>query len=388
MADMNFFTALKGRISSLGTRNDPSGKEGLAAVVSESFRRGTSNYPNPQKLFMAIESLGAIFNVNADRDSFVFSVRAPDEKIEDANELLTEIIRNTQTDESRLMKIKAQALMAIDELESDPRSFAVTEFMNLVLEQSSPFGNKAAIKKLKLRDVYEFREKLVSSLVDLEVAGVDEVSGEVFSVEKGVPIIRKGELKMINREIPQKVVMMGFPMKGFAEYDYGVAAVARRILYDGLVGLVPEKIREENSAAYYAYSLSSLFAGNGVFYSVAGVNEGNVVLALKLMRDIYGDVVDGKFKKSRIKSSKEKSKSVLDQIMDDPEALYSFYAMWQRNGMEPPKYEEIIEKFQAVTKKDIVDYYKSIVDWDRCCILINGKVPKKTKSKVEEIFND
>jgi predicted Zn-dependent peptidase len=175
-------------------------------------------------------------------------------------------------------------------------------------------------------------------------------------------------------------------MKPISQYDYFSASVAGRVLSNGLVGLVPQIIREENSAAYYAYSRLSMYKFGGVLYVAAGVSQENLTKCLKLSIDILNRVVEKDFSDDHLKMAQEKSKAMLDQYMDNPKALFELYSSLTLRGLEILSYDEWIDKIQSVTKAQVAQFVESILNGSQFYLAVNGNLEDKVMNNCKELI--
>lgn len=380
--------------SPYGSVHDPDSFEGLAKASLESFMFGSKLYPSSKELFIALESCGAQFVVDADDEWSSLYINVPKENFVKAKEILFDIFENPKFEESDLNKVLETIKMNIDQLHSDDATYASMRLKELILGKKSPYGSKESVQNITLEHVANFVEKLKNNYFTLKVD-----SAEVYQLSENVNLTHlttagsykkreESTLSVLEREIGQKVLMYGLNTDGINGYPYPVRVVANSILSAGMIGLVPEKIREENSAAYYAYASMDMGINSGMFYMCAGVSEDNLTKALQLMVNIYSDVSNGEYEDRRLNNAKQFIKGNLNRIYDEPSRLSDFFASWVCRGQNIPTYEELMIGIDSVNKDDVTALFSSIIKSNKPVVVINGQISKEIENNCKSIIEN
>lgn len=408
-----FFTNLLGFMAPIGTFDDPDNKAGLLDLSLELYKYGTKNYPDSLDLYYAVENLSSILFSYGSRDSMGIGLRFPSNlkasaggndlsaKNIDVQEFLKEIVNEVQFDKEQFKKAQKTQIMKINELRSDDRAYAIEQLAKLVMGGQETTGTLETIQNIEIDDVRNLHKEFSKSASLLNVKGPEDwntdKSASVHAKEISDLEMEKTKkndnqkdvadrLMFIDRELSQKVVSIGFPTKGILNYDYFTVSVGRRILYNGLVGLIPEIIREKHSAAYYAYSSTSIYRTKGMFYIVAGVSEENVVKTIELSGKVLEDVSKGNFDDGYLIRAKEKTKAVLEQILDDPGNIFDFYSDLIIRGRDIEAHDEWIDAIDRVQKSQVVEFFDEIANMDDAYIVVNGNLKDETKKNCEEFL--
>jgi predicted Zn-dependent peptidase len=395
-----FFTAVEGIGVPIGSFDDPKSKAGLAALGIKLYKYGTQNYPNIVSLYREIENLGGRLFWSRNRDSILGGIQVPVSKQQDARLLFQEILDNVCFDQKDLKKAKETQKMEIAELQSKDTQYALHELYNMVLDTNSFLGTQKSLESISAVDVKNLHEKISEDKNAISVA-----SSEVWSCDKGsdyyvdaqkVPQLKAADVvkaakvedrvKFIEQDIPQKVLLFGVPMKAAASYDFVLVSVIKRILSNGLVGLLPEVIREKHSAAYYAYASTSLYRKRSLLYMASGVSEQNLVKVVELIRGIIGRLQSGDFDDSLLVTAKTKTKAILDQILDSPSNIFDLYTSFVLRGIDVIDYDSWVERINAVTKEDAVGFFKDVFGDSKLFMVVNGKIGDKVKNTCKDLL--
>ena len=117
-----------------------------------------------------------------------------------------------------------------------------------------------------------------------------------------------------------------------------------------------DKVREENSYAYYVNAIVKPYDNLMVIYS--GIANGNDGEVYKLISKELRKIVHGKFDDTKFESAKKTLASAIMISEDSPMGIINnYYAMRLVNSLNT---EERIKNVLAVTKEDIVILGKKI----------------------------
>lgn len=388
-SNQEFFSTVISLVSPIGSTDDQDGKAGLSKAAMEMFMFGSAKYPDSAELFRALENTGATFDSSSDSEKSSVAISVPKENREEAYAILLEIFHKTKLREEDLVKVKEGRKMNIDELESDDLEYARSILRKEILLEQDILGTKESVENISLENVVDYIELMRRNCFELRVDG----SG-IWDLSKK-PDLRKlqnenvefpGKIIFLDREIDQKVLCYGLRTRGLDDYDYATRVVANTVLHSGMSGLVMEKIREENSAAYYAFAAIELMRKKGMVYMAAGVSEENLPKALGLMREIYSDVANGDFEDSRLQMAKKYVRGSIDRIYDDLPGLANFYENWVCRGKEIPQYEQLVDQLESVSKESVAKFFAQIIKDQSGSLVINGSVSKKTKNRCGELM--
>src|SRR5262249_44978321 len=125
----------------MGSRRDPPGKEGLAALTADLLTEGTKTRSASQ-LSEAIDSLGASLDANADVDYGTVGLTVLSKNLDRGLELLFDILLNPTFPEVEVTRRKEAALAAMRAEEDDPGRVANRRFLELLFPDQ-PYGHPA-----------------------------------------------------------------------------------------------------------------------------------------------------------------------------------------------------------------------------------------------------
>jgi zinc protease len=143
-----------------GSTNDPTGKEGVAALTAGTLLEGTQQFDGAE-LAEKFEQLGTSVESGADWDSAFMKITVLSGQLEEATRLLGEAISSPIFPEREVERAKAERLAEILQLEMEPRGLADEKFSEFLYTDESRYskpdeGSTASVSALSRKDVEEF----------------------------------------------------------------------------------------------------------------------------------------------------------------------------------------------------------------------------------------
>ena len=143
-----------------GSVNEPRGKEGIAALTAAGLLEGTSRLDGAE-LAEKFEQLGTSLESGADWDSAFVKITTMSDKLEEATQLLGEVISSPVFPEREIERLKAERLAEILQLESEPRGLADEKFSEFLYSPESRYsrpdeGSTESVSSLSRENVNQF----------------------------------------------------------------------------------------------------------------------------------------------------------------------------------------------------------------------------------------
>ena len=143
-----------------GSVNETRGKEGIAALTAAGLLEGTSKLDGAE-LAEKFEQLGTSLESGADWDSGVVKITTLSDKLEEATQLLGEVISSPVFPEREIERLKAERLAEILQLETEPRGLADEKFSEFLYSPESRYarpdeGSMESVSALSRVDVEQF----------------------------------------------------------------------------------------------------------------------------------------------------------------------------------------------------------------------------------------
>jgi predicted Zn-dependent peptidase len=172
-----------------GSANDPTGKEGVAALTAAMLLEGTPQL-NGSELAETFERLGTSVESGADWDSAFVKITMLSERLDDAVTLLGQVLSEPNFPEREVERLKAERLAEILQLETEPRGLADEKFSEFLYSAESRYskpdeGSAESVSGLSRADVEEFyRARYRTGSTTVIIAGDVSVADARALVDK------------------------------------------------------------------------------------------------------------------------------------------------------------------------------------------------------------
>jgi zinc protease len=289
-----------------GSSADPKNKGGLAYLVSGLLDEGAGDMDSKSfQTFLEKNSISLSFNTRM--DTFSGTLTTLTETKEEAFKSLALALTVPRFDEDPITRVKSQILASLRASKESPNKIAGRLWWQLAFPNHaygrSKKGSASSIENITREDMRQFvkrtftKDNITISVVgDITPEELSNVLDDVFSdlpesflgekIRDGV-IKNQGQTVIIEREIPQSVVIFGSNGIKRGDPDWYAASILFEILSGGFGSRLTEEIREKRGLTYgvSAYPLPLEKAGI-IVGSVSTVNN-RVAESIRLIKDIW-----------------------------------------------------------------------------------------------------
>lgn len=383
---MKFFAPIIGKIFPYGSLMDPVKKEGLFHATVENFKYSNKFYSDPNKLLIALETLGANYDSIVTRDYSFMTLRYPQYNKVSAVQILNNLLHDSKPTFNSLKKVNGITLNQIEENKSQLSSYAFSQSIKYMLGLDLNIGSTESVKNIKIKDVKEGLELLKANYINFELESADNFTisfskdlAEIDNTNYIKPIRQEGNCFFEQKDIDQAFLIYSYFTKGADEYDIALSSVADVLIGSSECGLAFRRIREEKSAAYFASGSHSYSRIYGVNYVFAGINIDNAKVVVDEIRKIFEELTSGQLSDHILDTAKSIAKGRFLRAYDNPDTLAKFYIkqFTQRfDETDIPKLKSLLKKIDNIKANDIVDYYKNVTSSSQPFLYIIGNTDK------------
>jgi len=284
-----------------GSRRDPAGKSGLAALTAESLMEGTKTL-SAEDFNEKVDFMGSSISIDPSRDFSLASFTSLKKYQGDTLHLLAQILQNPGLRDADILRKQAEQIAEIKSNEEEPGYTANVAFTRMIFGDT-PYGHPTsgssdAVVKLKPDDVRNFYNqyyKLGSAVIavagdvnadEIKAALEKELTGPPGQVapqpEPDVQAVAPGiHTQLIDRDVAQANLYIGSNGIARSNPDYYKLQVMNYILGGG--GFASRLMKVVRSKAGLAYSIGSGFQ--------AGKFPGAFVIALETKNASANDAI-------------------------------------------------------------------------------------------------
>jgi zinc protease len=261
-----------------GSRRDPPGKEGLAALTAASLTEGTSHLTSEQ-FNQKTDFMGSSVDVSASRDYSEATFTSLKKYQHETLHLLAQTLREPALRDEDIKRKQGEQLAAISAAQEQP-DYTANLAMTKALFGDTPYGHQvegtgASVSKLTPADVrafYHAQYKMGSAVIaiagDVDTDAIrDELNHELTGLAGSVPsqavppapsVPRGIHAQLIDRNVAQATLILGSGGVARLNPDYYKLQVMNYILGGG--GFASRLMKVVRSKAGLAYGIDSQFA--------------------------------------------------------------------------------------------------------------------------------
>jgi zinc protease len=289
-----------------GSSIDPKTKTGLAYLVSGLLDEGAGDLDS-KSFQAALEKNSIALSFNARMDSFSGTLSTLTETKEEAFLLLALAIKEPRFDPRPTLRVKSQIAASLRASKENPNNIAGKLWWQLAFPSHAygrpKKGTPETLASITREDMKDYVNKnLIKDNISISVVGdittgelsavLDDIFGDLPSSSsrnelRDTRVKNSGETVVVERDIPQSVVIFGHDGIKRDDADWYAATILFEILAGGFGSRLTEEIREKRGLTYgvAAYPLPLDKAGV-IVGSVSTVN-GRVAESIRLIRDIW-----------------------------------------------------------------------------------------------------
>lgn len=252
-----------------GSSQDPSGKEGLANLMTGLFDEGAGDLDS-EAFQKRLDDAGAEMSFDETRDGIYGSMRMLADHKEEAFDLLRLAVNAPRFDQAPIDRIRAQILSGIIAGENDPDTIAQKRWSRAIYD-THPYarpdqGTKASLAGITAADLANFHKAMfgrdglhvaVVGAIDAETLKkkLDLVFGELPERQQLTPVPdvdpRLGQRVQVNYDLPQTSLQFAYPGVKRKAPDFFAAVLMNEILGGGtFTSRLFKEVRETRGLAY------------------------------------------------------------------------------------------------------------------------------------------
>ncbi|MGO1162867.1 M16 family metallopeptidase [Brucella pseudogrignonensis] len=259
-----------------GASQDPSGKEGLANLMTGLFDEGAGDLDS-DSFQERIDNLGGEMSFSASPDSVSGSIRMLAENRKPVTDLLALAVNKPRFDQDAIDRIRKQVVASLEASQRNPSTIASRKFAD-VLYGDHPYarpdeGTVKSLQSITRDDLVNFhrknfaRDKLTVGVVGSINAKdlgemLDEVFGDLPATAELVPVpdakLALGTTTSLSFDMPQTSISFVYPAVPRKDDEFFAAYLMNHILGGGFTSRLYAEVREKRGLAYSVSSSMSL----------------------------------------------------------------------------------------------------------------------------------
>ncbi len=356
-----------------GSRRDPQGKEGLAALTADVLTEGTQRRSATQ-INTEVDALGARLSASADVDFAQVSLTVLSRYLDRGLELLLEVLLQPAFPTAEVSRRREAALAAITAEQDNPGQLAYRKFLELVFGNTPyghpPIGKRDTLRQLTRKEIVDFyRRYYRPSGTVIAVTGDVDTDAIVRRFEAAlaswprtnVPDLPppsslppEPQAVTIDKPLTQTNLILGHIGVPRDNPDFYAISVMNFILGGGgFTSRLVESVRVQGGLAYSVGSQFTSYKSSGIFQITMQTKNASAAEAIsRVCRELQRV-------RSELVSEEELTNAQLYLTgsfplrLDSNSKIANFLAQIEFYGLGADYIERYMERIRGVTREDV-----------------------------------
>ena len=376
-----------------GSGLDPASKEGLAMFVSGLLDEGAGDLDS-REFQQRLNDLAIDFKFDANIDDFTGTMRTLTETRDQAFELLRLALTAPRFDAEPVERIRGQLLAILADESSDPGSIADRVWWHTSFA-THPYGRQTSgtntgLKAIGVEDLRGFvatrfaRDNLIVGVVgDISAAELAPLLDRTFGalpatataaeIDDGEPSAQ-GAVIVIDRAMPQSVVLFGAPGVKRDDEDFYAAFVMNHILGGGgFSSRLTREVREKRGLAYSIDTSLVTLDHAGLMQGMVGTKNASVSETIALIKQEWQRMRDEGPTEAELADAKLYLTGSYALRFSTTQSIANALVAVQLEKFPPDFFKKRNGYIDAVTLADVKRVAKALLDPDNLTFVIVGE---------------
>lgn len=397
----------------VGSVNEKPKEYGLAHFFEHMIFKGTTKRPN---VTLDLDKLGTLSNAYTYYDHTKYYISGNVADYQEILDILFDMLLNPVFPEDQIKNERNVVIQELKSRDDDNYSKAydkLTEMIykdtdkpysipvigkekfisNFTRENLKKFYKNQYLKKEKivticgnfnLKSVVSYLEKILK----MKLLPYKPTFMNLISQKEKIPYFTnnsKMQIKTINEETNQTVVIMGFRFYSLYHKDTYTMDLLSGILTKGFSSLLFELLRNKLGLTYYQHSEQINFRNHGYFYIGFGVKSNSVVKAINAVIEEIKQLKKNGVTQSQLDIAKKLIINRLIEKYEDPQSLVGYVTLSKMYSTKPLSLKEQEREYESITVEHINSVVNEVFVSGNTFIVINGKnVSPEMKKSVKD----
>lgn len=374
-----------------GVRSENAQNNGISHLLEHVFFKGTKRRPNAYTIAKELDTLGANHNAFTSYEYTGFYIQSDSEDFEKSFDLLSDLFLNPTFPEKDVEREKGVVIEDVNMHHDVPQEYVwVLNQKQLFPKISLGFelgGSAKTIKKMSRADIVKYYKsgyRPDSTLV--VICGNPKKFDWKKSAKKYMKMAKRNSTLPIEpfksepiqkivqqtRKIDQTHFVLSYLTFEKSDPRRYALSLLSTILAGGMSSRLFTEIREKRGWAYYVRSDTSNYEDIGTIAFYAGVKKDKLNESIGIIKDQIADIQKNGPTEEELERAKSNLRGSLALALEDSFEIASFLAeeaIFEDKIRQP---EEIIEKLNSVTCKDVESLSQDIFKSDKMGLAIVG----------------
>lgn len=386
-----------------GSVKETSGEEGLSHFLEHMLFKGTQRR-TAAGIASEMDGLGAQLNAFTSKECTCYFVKAMDEHIDRAVDVLSDLIYNSAFQPEEIEKEKGVVVEEILMVEDSPEDL-VHEILSQTFYAPHPLskpilGHQESVRAFKQEDLFNYTQKhytahnmVIAAAGNINEKRLSELCdrffenappGEIEYMPEPFEAAKK-RFEVREKDVEQAHICLGFPAFPRDHDLLYPLFVLNNALGGTMSSRLFQKIREEKGLAYSVYTFPASYSNCGMFGIYAGSGAPQAPEVIKLILEELQGVLRSGLQDDEFERSKEQLKGsyILGQESTSGRmnSIGKSKLLLDRVDSE----ETVLEKINNVTPDDVRGILDTVLDTSKMTVALVGRV-NALKEQIEKLI--
>ncbi|MBL7058326.1 insulinase family protein [Patescibacteria group bacterium] len=387
-----------------GSRYENKKINGISHFLEHLMFKGTKSYPTPEKLSIALDSLGGEFNAYTSEEFTGYWIKVEHSKIESAIEMLSEMLNNSTFPLEEIERERGVIIEEINMVKDEPMRYIYYLFIKCLYGDTPAgreiIGPKTNIKSISRQNILDYYNTFYTP-TNITIAIAGRINNTEALVEKYFNINKESKenikdsvtinqtrpaILIENRKTDQAHLSLGFHACPINHPDEMTLKILAEILGGSMSSRLFTQLRGKNGLAYYVRTMPDVYTDSGYITTNAGVPVKKINEAIKIIINEYKKIKNDLVSDDELNKVKNiiKGRVVIELEASDKVAEWYAKTNLMRGSILTPS--EFIKKIDAVTAKHIKNLANKIFTTSQLNLAIIGNCDEKDKEKFYKLL--
>lgn len=374
-----------------GVKDEPKGKNGLFNVLSRMLLKGTKKR-TAFEIARTIDFLAGEITPFVGYNTFGLSGKFMSKDLDQAIDLLREILLDPLFSEEELRKVQAEVLSQLRQINDDPVSYIFKRFNAFFYEghpyERDPYGSEQDVINMKVEDLKRAylehvspKNCVISISGDVKISNTKELIERMFSgwdgpkkeVKSDIVPTKSGEA-YLEKDLLQNHMIIGFPGVSLRDEERFAVEVMDAI-FSGMAGRIHTILREKNPFAYATAFFNRMGYDSGIIGIYAAFDPKTQNDVIETIEKEIRTVQESSFTDEEVERAKKYLLGSFKIAMQSNKNIAYRMALDTLYGLGPEFFKKWPEKIIAVKKEDVREVAKKYLVLEKSARVVIGKKP-------------
>jgi len=375
-----------------GSRNENKKNNGIAHFFEHMAFKGSAQYPTSMDLAQTVEGFGGVFNAFTSKEYTGYWIKGPVGHVNTMLDVLSDMIQSPILASEEIEREKGVIVEEINMYEDQPQRRIAELYEQMLFPNSSLgydiTGSKETVRSFTRKTFQDFLHNFyAANNAVLIVAGGIGNNGYEKEIESTfgnwrkatissyVPFTEKQtkRVKVFHKKTEQAHWILGYPSFSLFDERRYAQNILAAVLGGGMSSRLFSELREKRGLCYYIASGTDMYLDTGTYYTRAGVptDPAKVIDALSITIEEQKKVAQN-ISEDELKRAKELMKGHFLLSLEDSFDMAYFMGKRVLFEKETRTPQEILKKIDMVTKAEVMQLAKEILNEERMHIALIG----------------